>query len=85
MSLFRKILGSYTPTRTSSVAPRQFPSTDFKLIPASDIVEEEEWPWYTAQSFYPVRIGEVLQSRYQVLFKLDYGTTSTVWMCRDLK
>lgn len=54
-------------------------------MPATDLIEEERWPWYTPHSFYPVRIGEVLQSRYQVLYKLGYGTTSTIWMCRDLR
>ncbi|KAF9479122.1 putative CDK4/6, partial [Pholiota conissans] len=40
--------------------------------------------WYTPQSFYPVRIGDVIHSKYQVLYKLGFGTTATVWMCRDL-
>ncbi|KDR66909.1 hypothetical protein GALMADRAFT_106079 [Galerina marginata CBS 339.88] len=48
------------------------------------MLEEENWPWYTPQSFYPVRIGDVLHSKYQVLYKLGYGTTSTLWLCRDL-
>lgn len=71
--------------RSLSVAPRIFSLSGFMVIPASDRVEEEKWPWYSPRSFYPVRIGEVFQCRYQVLYKLGYGTTSTVWMCRDLR
>ncbi|KAF8076835.1 putative CDK4/6 [Lyophyllum atratum] len=69
---------------TPTVAPRLFPATGFTIITASEKLEEENWPWYTPQSFYPVRIGDVLHSKYQVLYKLGYGTTATVWICRDL-
>ena len=34
--------------------------------------------------FYPVRIGQVFESRYQVVSKMGYGSTSTVWLGRDL-
>ncbi|KAG6898831.1 hypothetical protein C0993_003729 [Termitomyces sp. T159_Od127] len=64
--------------------PRQFPTTGFEAIPASEKVKEECWDWYTPQSFYPVRIGDVIHSRYQVLYKAGYGTTSTLRICRDL-
>jgi serine/threonine-protein kinase SRPK3 len=70
---------------TPTVAPRVFPATGFTTIPASEKLEEENWPWYTPKSFYPVRIGDVVHSKYQVLYKLGYGTTATVWMCRDLQ
>jgi len=66
------------------VTPRRFPTTGSTSIPSSVNVEEENWPWYTPQSFYPVHIGDVLHSKYQVLYKLGYGTTATIWMCRDL-
>ncbi|EXJ86262.1 hypothetical protein A1O1_06632 [Capronia coronata CBS 617.96] len=35
--------------------------------------------------FYPVRLGDVFQSGYQVVAKLGFGTASTVWLCRDLR
>ncbi|CAG2008922.1 unnamed protein product [Fusarium graminearum] len=35
--------------------------------------------------YYPMRIGQVIQGNYQVVAKLDYGTTSTVWLSRDLR
>jgi len=71
--------------RVMSLSPRNFPTTGFKMIPSTEVFEEENWPWYTPQSFYPVRIGDVFCSKYQVLFKVDYGTTSTIWICRDLR
>ncbi len=67
------------------VVPRVFPTTGFTIIPVSETVEEEHWAWYKPHSFYPVRIGDVLHSKYQVLYKLGYGTTFTIWMCRDLQ
>ncbi|KAI0795995.1 kinase-like domain-containing protein [Abortiporus biennis] len=64
--------------------PRKFPTDGFRIVPTTELLEEEKWPWYTPQSFYLVNIGDVFRSKYQVLYKLGYGTTSTVWMCRDL-
>ena len=77
-------VGSRSVSQLRDVVPRVFPTTGFTIIPTSETVEEEHWSWYTPQSFYPVRIGDVLHSKYQVLYKLGYGTTSTIWMCRDL-
>jgi len=48
-------------------------------------VEEERLPGYKAEEYYPVHLGEVFVSRYQVLAKLGYGGGSTVWLCRDLE
>jgi len=42
-------------------------------------------PTYRPGLFYPVHIGEVFESRYQVLGKLGYGSRSTAWLCRDLR
>jgi hypothetical protein len=65
--------------------PRTFPSTGFKLIDPSILIEEETIPNYKAQRYYPASIGEVLNTKYQVVAKLGYGSSSTVWLCRDLK
>ena len=53
-------------------------------IPASHLVEEETWEWYSPETFYPVRIGEVFKAQYQVVGKLGFGGSATVWLCRDL-
>lgn len=47
--------------------------------------EEERLPWYRADQFYPVRVGETFLSKYKVVGKLGYGAYSTVWLCRDIK
>ena len=88
MNLFKRLNFTsaypHSASQPRDIVPRVFPTTGFAMIPVSETVEEEHWPWYTPQSFYPVRIGDVLHSKYQVLYKLGYGTTSTIWMCRDL-
>ncbi|KAI6830817.1 protein kinase [Hortaea werneckii] len=63
-----------------AIQPRTFPSTGFPLLPTDTKFEEERLPGYKAEEYYPVHLGEVFQSRYQVLAKLGYGTASTVWL-----
>ena len=65
-------------------APREFPSSGFDLIDKSLEIEEETLSTYQPEKYYPVQQGEVLSGRYQVLAKLGYGVTSTVWFGRDL-
>lgn len=65
--------------------PRAFQSTGFEVIDPSQMVEEERLPFYNRDHYYPMRIGEVLKDRYQVVAKLGYGASSTVWLCRDLR
>ncbi|KAK1835361.1 serine threonine protein kinase [Podospora conica] len=47
-------------------------------------LEEELLPDYVASRYYPVRLGQVLKDRYQIVGKLGFGTSSTVWLARDL-
>ncbi|KAF5609763.1 CMGC SRPK kinase [Fusarium subglutinans] len=65
--------------------PLTFPSTAYDLIDQNVKVEEEEIPGYEASRFYPVHIGEVFQGRYQAVTKLGYGSSSTIWLARDLR
>ncbi|KAB5578690.1 serine threonine protein kinase, CMGC group [Coniochaeta sp. 2T2.1] len=64
--------------------PLTFSSANFKRIPVDEKVGEEMFPDYKASRYYSVRIGEVLRDRYQIVGKLGFGTTSTVWLARDL-
>jgi len=50
----------------------------------SEPVEEEKTPYYSPDRFYPARLGDILQDRYQIATKLGYGSHSTVWLARDL-
>lgn len=65
--------------------PIAFSNPNFGSIPASQTVEEENLPDYSASRYYPTRIGEVIKDRYQVMGKLGYGATSTAWLARDMK
>ncbi|KAL2849803.1 CMGC/CLK protein kinase [Aspergillus pseudodeflectus] len=64
---------------------RQFLTSGFVKVDISRKIEEEELPLYKAENYYPASIGQVLESRYQIVSKLGYGTSSTVWLCRDLR
>jgi serine/threonine-protein kinase SRPK3 len=64
--------------------PRVFPCSGWDIIDPSLKIEEEAIPSYKPEKFYPVRIGEVFNHRYQVVGKLGYGSSATVWLCRDL-
>ncbi|OGM43262.1 hypothetical protein ABOM_008629 [Aspergillus bombycis] len=64
--------------------PRVFPPAGLILLDTSLKIEEETLPTYQPEKYYPTQIGEVLDNRYQVLAKLGYGVTSTVWFGRDL-
>lgn len=58
-------------------------STQPLQVGTARLIEEERLPFYKAEQFYPVHIGELLHSRYKVLVKRGYGSYSTVWLCRD--
>ncbi|KAG6128569.1 hypothetical protein E4U28_008158 [Claviceps purpurea] len=64
--------------------PLAFPSEGFAVIPADERIEEETLPNYATSQYYLVTIGEIFRARYQVVGKLGFGTTSTVWLARDL-
>lgn len=55
----------------------------------SELLEEESKTCQTTTPirFCPIHLGErysVLNDRYQFTTKLGYGTSSTVWLLRDL-
>lgn len=70
---------------TNQTIQRVFPISRFEVIDPTEEVEEETLPTYDVKTYYPVRLGEVLDGRYQVVAKLGYGVTSTVWLGRDLR
>lgn len=66
--------------------PRELP-TDVtpEVLPADQLLDEEGFSWYDPDKWYPVRIGDIIKSKFQVLVKLGFGSVSTVWLCRDLE
>ncbi|KAL5332951.1 kinase-like domain-containing protein [Aspergillus crustosus] len=64
--------------------PLNFSNSTFARIPVSQKIEEETLPDYVASRYYPARIGEIFQDRYQIVGKLGFGASSTVWLARDM-
>lgn len=84
-------ISTYMPKQAWRVAhlhsrskPRVFPRSGWVIIDPSIPIEEESIPTYRPEKFYPVYIGEVFNDRYQVVGKLGYGSSTTVWLGRDL-
>lgn len=72
-------------TQLSQSEPRTFPSHGFDIIDKNQLIEEEEMPEYKPEHFYPVRLGEVFHDRFQIMTKLGFGSSSTIWLARDLR
>jgi serine/threonine-protein kinase SRPK3 len=68
-----------------TLVPREFPSSGFEIINPSQMVEEEQLAFDNHNDYYPMQIGAVIKDHYQVVAKLGYGTSSTVWLCHDLR
>ena len=64
--------------------PLYFHDANFETIPASRKIEEEIHDALMGR-YYPLRIGEVLNTKYQVVGKLGFGLGSTVWLANDLQ
>jgi hypothetical protein len=52
--IIRRIIASVPPLR-----PRQFPASGFVRLDTTEKIEEEGLPFYVAERYYPVYIGEV--------------------------
>jgi hypothetical protein len=55
------------------------------VIDKDQPIEEEVMPEYDPDHFYPVRLGEVFNGRFQTVAKLGYVSSSTIWLARDLE
>ena len=64
--------------------PRKYAVSGFVKLNVTEKVEEENVPNYKPENYYPVHIGDIFSSRYQVVSKLGFGVNSTVWLCRDI-
>lgn len=62
-----------------------FPTGGFETASASKILDEERFEEFKKGQYYPVNIGDVFGSKCQVIGKLGFGVTSTVWLARDLE
>lgn len=71
--------------RKAALSPLQFRTTGFDIVGEKQVLKEERFDKFKAGLYYPTNIGDVYDSRYQVLGKLGFGTTSTVWLARNLQ
>ncbi|TVY38711.1 Serine/threonine-protein kinase [Lachnellula occidentalis] len=74
-----------TAFRRAPWPPLRFPTTGFEVISGAQLLEEEQFEGFKMGLYYPVNIGDVFASKYQVVGKLGCGVTSTVWLARDLQ
>jgi serine/threonine-protein kinase SRPK3 len=71
--------------RRAPSLPLRFPTSGFALVPDSHLLEEERFEDFRSGTYYPVNIGDVFASKYQVIGKLGFGVSSTVWLAHDLE
>ncbi|TGO28436.1 hypothetical protein BPAE_0027g00030 [Botrytis paeoniae] len=74
-----------TAVRRAPPPPLRLASTGFDSINDAQTFEEEQFDGFKKVLYYPINIGDVLISKYQVLGKLVYGLSSTVLLARDLQ
>lgn len=63
----------------SASRPSQVP----EALPPDIPIDEENVPGYQPEVFYPANPGDVLNGRYELLAKVGWGTSSTVWLARN--
>ena len=64
--------------------PTHFPLRSFEPNPSA-FIEEDGLEDFAAGRYYPVNVGDIFVSKYQVVGKLGFGISSTVWLARDLE
>ncbi|PYI09675.1 kinase-like protein [Aspergillus sclerotiicarbonarius CBS 121057] len=64
--------------------PLNFSNPSYARIPVTQKIEEETMPDYVGSRYYPARIGEIIKGQYQIVGKLGFGASSTVWLARDM-
>ncbi|EEH36973.2 kinase domain-containing protein, partial [Paracoccidioides lutzii Pb01] len=64
--------------------PMCFPTSGVETANAS-VLDEERFDWFKKGCYYPVDIGDIFSSKYQIIGKLGFGVTSTVWLACDLE
>lgn len=53
-------------------------------LPRDVPIEEELVPGYDPKRFYHPNPGEILDGRFELKAKIGWGTSSTVWLARDV-
>ncbi|KAJ5799909.1 uncharacterized protein N7518_001977 [Penicillium psychrosexuale] len=71
--------------RRAPSPPLRFPTSGFETISPSQTLEEERFEGFKKGHYYPLNIGDILRQKYQIIGKLGFGVTSTVWLAHDLE
>ncbi|KAL9092102.1 MAG: hypothetical protein Q9165_004535 [Trypethelium subeluteriae] len=71
--------------RVPDSQPICFSNSNFKALPSDQKVEEEAHDAISQGRYFPVRIGDILEDKYQVVGKLGYGVGSTVWLANEFR
>ncbi|KAF6828691.1 protein kinase domain-containing protein [Colletotrichum plurivorum] len=53
------------------------------ISPYEHIDDVERLDFYRPGGYHPIEIGERLRDRYTVVYKLGFGSYSTIWLARD--
>ena len=83
MDFLRRLAASLM--RRQSSQPVHFSNSNPQTLPLDKLVEEEVHNAISKGRYYPVRIGDVMESKYQIVGKLGYGLGSTVWLAKNLR
>ena len=59
---------------------RRFSNVRRDLLPIDQKVEEEVYDDATKHRYFPIKIGDLIGGKYEVLGNLGYGRGSTVWL-----
>lgn len=75
------LLSPMDPTNADSHAPSNYSKPAYAWHEAVEDIER-----YGPGGYHPVHLGDKLSAgRYEVIYKLGYGSYSTVWLCKDLQ
>ena len=60
-------------------------SSGYKALPPDQNIEEEAHDAISKCRYHPVRIGDIIASKYRIVGKLGYGIGSTVWLANEFR
>lgn len=63
----------------------RFNNSNFRTLPSDQMIEEEAHDAISKSRYYPMRVGDIIENKYQVVGKLGYGLGSTVWLANEFR
>lgn len=81
--VFRRFASRGVARKMTSLGSQVPPSPE--LLPPEDPVDEERIPGYSPEHYYPANPGDILGTKYRLEAKVGWGSSSTVWLARDIR